>query len=163
AAMYTDDFTLPAMVHLAMLRSPHAHARIKRIDTSRAKQAPGVVAVFTGVDIEGHLNPMPCAWLVPNSNLKVAAYPCIAKDKVRYVGDIVAAVVAENPYQAADAVDLIDVDYAPLPAVTDPEKAAQAGAPQVHDGVENNIAFKWTVSGGDVGAAFKSADIVIKE
>jgi carbon-monoxide dehydrogenase large subunit len=134
-----------------------------RIDTSRAKQAPGVAAVFTGADIEGALNPVPCAWLVPNSNLKVAPYPCIAKDKVRYVGDIVAAVVAETPYQAADALDLIQVDYEPLPAVTDPEKANQSAAPQVHDGVEKNLAFHWTVSGGDVDGVFKSADIVIKE
>src|SRR5436309_7993635 len=163
AATYTDDYTLPDMVHMVLLRSPHAHARIKRIDTTRAKAAPGVVAVFTGTDVEGALNPMPCAWLVPNSNLKVAGYLCIAKDLVRYVGDIVAAVVAETPYQAADALDLIAVDYEPLPAVIDPERAKQAGAPQVHSGVENNVAFHWTVTGGDVDGAFKKADVVVKE
>ncbi|PYS10705.1 MAG: carbon monoxide dehydrogenase, partial [Acidobacteria bacterium] len=163
AATYTDDYTLPGMVHMVLLRSPHAHARIKRIDISRAKAAPGVVAAFTGSDIEGALNPMPCAWLVPNSNLKVAPYPCIAKDVVRYVGDIVAAVVAETPYQAADALDLITVDYQPLPAVIDPEKAKQPGAPQIHSGVENNVAFHWTVTGGDVDGAFKKADVIIKE
>jgi carbon-monoxide dehydrogenase large subunit len=163
SATYTDDFTLPGMVHLVMLRSPHAHARIRRIDTSRAAKAPGIVAVFTGADIEGALNPLPCAWLVPNSNLKVAPYPCIAKDIVRYVGDIVAAIVAENPYQGTDALDLIDVDYEPLPAVTDPEQAARPEAPQVHAGVENNVAFHWTVTSGDVDAAFKNAGIVVKE
>src|ERR1051326_8744310 len=163
AATYTDDFVLPGMTHMVMLRSPHAHARIKRIDTTRAKKAPGIVAVFTGADIEGALNPMPCAWLVPNSNLKVAPYPCIAKDIVRYVGDIVAAVVGENPYQATDALDLIQVDYEALPAVIDPEKANQAGAPQVHDGVENNLAFHWTVAGGDVDAAFKNPDVRSEE
>src|SRR5947207_8378158 len=161
AASYTDDFVLPGMVHLVMLRSPHAHARIKRIDTTRAKTAPGVIAVYTGGDTEGSLNSTPCAWLVPNSNLKVAPYPCIAKDIVRYVGDIVAAVVAENPYQATDALDLIEVDYEPLSVVIDPEKAAQTGAPQVHDGVENNIAFHWTVAGGDVDAAFKNPEVLI--
>src|SRR5262245_52907930 len=81
-AMYTDDLVLPAMLQAAMLRSPHAHARITGIDVSRAKKAPGVVAVFTGADM-GSLKPMPCAWLVPNSNLKVAAYQCIATDTVR--------------------------------------------------------------------------------
>src|SRR5215467_12549882 len=91
AAAYTDDFALPGMVHLVMLRSPHAHARIKRIDTTRATKAPGVIAVYTGADVEGALNPLPCAWLVPNSNLKVAPYSSVAKDTVRYVGDIVAA------------------------------------------------------------------------
>jgi len=163
AATYTDDYTLPDMVHMVLLRSPHAHARIKRIDTTRAKAAPGVVAVFIGTDVEGALNPMPCAWLVPNSNLKVAGYPCIAKDMVRYVGDIVAAVVAESPYQATDALDLIVVDYEPLPAVIDPEKAKQSGAPQVHSNVENNVAFHWTVTGGDVDGTFQKADVVIKE
>ena len=163
AASYTDDFALPGMVHLVLLRSPHAHAKIKRIDTTRAKKAPGVVAVYTGADTEGSLNPTPCAWLVPNSNLKVAAYPSIAKDIVRYVGDIVAAVVAESPYQATDALDLIQVDYEPLGSVIDPEKATQADAPQVHAGVENNVAFHWTVAGGDVDAAFKNPEVLIKE
>ena len=162
-ASYTDDYALPGMCHAYMLRSPHAHARIKRIDTSRAKESPGVLAVFTGADIEGNLNAVPCAWLVPNSDLKVAAYPCIAKDVVRYSGDIVAAVVAENPYQATDAAELIDVEYEPLQAVIDPEKTMQAGTPQIHPDVPKNQAFHWTVAGGDVDAAFKNADVVIKE
>jgi aerobic carbon-monoxide dehydrogenase large subunit len=162
-AAYTDDYFLPGMCHAVMVRSPHAHARIKRIDTSRAKQAPGVLAVFTGADIEGNLNAMPCAWLPPNSDLKVAAYPCIAKDVVRYAGDIVAVVVAEDPYQATDAAELIDVEYEPLQAVVDLEKAMQAGTPQIHPDVPNNQAFHWKVAGGDVDAAFKNAAVVVKE
>src|SRR5262245_12894474 len=162
-ATYTDDYALPGMCHAVMVRSPHAHARIKGIDTSRAKQSAGVLAVFTGKDIEGNLNAVPCAWLVPNSDLKVAAYPCIAKDVVRYAGDIVAAVVAENPYLATDAADLIDVEYEPLPAVIDPEKATQAGTPQIHPDVPKNQAFHWTVAGGDLDAAFKNAADVVKE
>jgi carbon-monoxide dehydrogenase large subunit len=162
-ATYTDDLALPAMVHAAFLRSPHAHARITRIDTSRAKSAAGVLAVFTSTDIEGALQPVPCAWLVPNSNLKVATYPCIAKDLVRYVGDIVAVVVAESSYQASDALQLIDVDYEPLPSVTDPAQAIKPGAPQVHADIPNNEAFHWTVAGGDVEAAFRNAEVVIKE
>jgi aerobic carbon-monoxide dehydrogenase large subunit len=162
-ASYTDDYALPGMCHAVMLRSPHAHARIKRIDTSRAKQSPGLLAVFTGKDIEGNLNAVPCAWLVPNSDLKVAAYPCIAKDVVHYAGDIVAVVVAENPYQATDAAELIDVDYEPLEAVIDPEKAMYAGTPQIHPDVPKNQAFHWTVAGGDVDAAFKNAAVIVKE
>ena len=162
-ATYTDDLTLPGVVHAAMLRSPHAHARIKKIDTSRAKNAPGVVAAFTGTDTEGALAPIPCAWLLPNSNLKVANYPCIAKDVVRYVGDIVAVVVAENAYQAQDALELIDVNYEPLPNVTDPEQAVKPDAPQLHKNIPNNEAFHWTVAGGDIDAAFKNAEVIVKE
>ena len=163
SAKYTDDFTLPDMVHAGMLRSPHAHATIKRVDTSRAQTAPGVLAVYTGADTEGELQPMPCAWLVPDADLKVATYPCIAKDTVRYVGDIVAVVVAEDRYQVSDALDLIEVDYEPLPAVTNPAAASQAGAPQLHADIPNNQAFHWSVAGGDVDAAFKNAEVVIKD
>ena len=110
------------MVHAAMLRSEHAHARITRIDTSQAASAPGVIAVYTGADIDGALAPVPCAWLLPDSDLKIADYPCIAKDVVRYTGDIVATVVAETPYQAHDALALIEVDYEPLESVTNPRR-----------------------------------------
>ena len=173
SATYTQDIMLPGMVHAAMLRSSHAHARITRIDTEKAKAAPGVVAVYTGADIEGALQPMPCAWLLPDSELKIAPYPCIAKDVVRYTGDIVAVVVAERPGLAEDARDLIEVDYEPLPTVIDPEKAAGADAPQLHtkdingDDISGNQAFHWVVAGGsDVDAAFTEAEangVVIKE
>ena len=173
SATYTGDIRLPGMVHAAMLRSSHAHARITRIDTSAAAAAPGVIAVYTGTDTEGALQPMPCAWLLPDSGLRVAPYPCIAKDVVRYTGDIVAVVVAERLYQAHDAVDLIEVDYEPLPAVTDPEQAAarrtrRSSTPRTSTGddIEGNQAFHWTVAGGDVDAAFAAAEadgVVIKE
>src|SRR6186713_3078662 len=109
AATYTDDLVLPGMVQAAILRSPHAHARITRLDTSKAAKAPGVVAVYTGKDTDGVLAPVPCAWLLPNSELKVAKYPAMATDVVRYVGDAIAVVVAETRYQAQDALELIDV------------------------------------------------------
>ena len=163
SAIYTDDLTLPRMVYAAMLRSPHAHARIKKVDTSNAKAAKGVLAVFTGADTEGALKPMPCAWLIPNSDLKVGVYPLIATEVVRYVGDIVAVVVAESSHQAYDALELVAVDYEPLPSVTDPEKATEPGAPQVHPDIPNNQAFHWVVSGGDVDAAFKNAEVVVRE
>ncbi|MCY4659175.1 MAG: molybdopterin-dependent oxidoreductase [Acidobacteria bacterium] len=173
SATYTHDITLPRMVYAAMLRSSHAHARITRIDTEKAKAAPGVVAVYTSADIEGALQPVPCAWLLPDSNLRIAPYPCIAKDVVRYTGDIVAVLVAERMPLAQDALELIEVDYEPLPAVTNPEKAAAADAPQLHakdvngDDIPGNQAFHWTVAGGgDVDAAFAEAEangVVIKE
>jgi len=158
---FTDDIALPGLVHAAMLRSPHAHARIKSLDTSKAAKAPGVLAVYTAKDTEGALKPMPCAWLVPNADLKVAEYPVMAKDTVRYAGDIVAVVVAQSPYQAYDALDLIDVAYEPLPAVVDPQKATAKDAPQVHATAPGNQAFHWTVAGGDVTAAFSAPDAVI--
>ena len=165
-ATYTHDIVLPGMVYAVMLRSSHAHARITRIDTEQAKAAPGVLAVYTGADIEGALQPMPCAWLLPDSDLKIAGYPCIAKDVVRYTGDIVAVVVAERPWEGHDALELIEVDYEPLPSVTDPEAAAAAGAPQLHADIEGNQAFHWTVAGGDADAAFAEAEangVVIRE
>jgi aerobic carbon-monoxide dehydrogenase large subunit len=162
-ARYTADFTLPGMVHAAILRSPHGHARIRRIDTSRATRAPGVVAVFTGADTEAVLKCIPCAWLLPNAGLNVAPYRALAIDVVRYVGDAVAVVVAGDEYQACDALDLIDVDYDPLPAVVDPQKAAAADAPQLHQEAPGNLAFHWKVEGGDVDAAFSSAPVVVRD
>ena len=162
-ARYTADITLPEMAHAAILRSPHGHARVKSIDTSRAKRAPGVVAVFTGADTEGALQPIPCAWLLPNSELKIAAYRAMASDVVRYVGDAVAVVVAETDYQAYDAVELIDVDYEPIPATVDPEKSAASGAPQLHPEAPGNVAFHWTVAGGEIDAAFAKAEVIVRD
>ena len=162
-ASYTDDIKLQGMAYAAILRSPYAHAKITNIDTSAAESQPGVLAVFTGSDIEGHLNPIPTAWLIPDSDLKTPDHPAIAKDTVRYVGDAVAVVVAESRYQAEDALEHIDVDYEPLDVVINPKAAAQDGAPQIHDDVPNNIAFHWTVSGGDIDDAFEKADVVVKD
>jgi carbon-monoxide dehydrogenase large subunit len=162
-ARYTADMILPGQLYASILRSPHGHARIRTIDTAAARASSGVVAAFTGADVEGVLAAIPCAWLVPNSDLKTAPYPALAKDVVRYVGDAVAVVVAESPQQAADAVDLIEVDYEPLPAVVDPEQAVKPGAPQLHPEAPNNTAFHWTVAGGDVDVAFKNADVVVRD
>jgi len=162
-ATYTDDVTLPGMVHAVFVRSPHAHARITRIDVAAARRAPGVVAVFSGADLAGKMGPIPCAWLIPNSELKTPPYPAIATDLVRYVGDAVAVVVAEDRYAAKDAAELVRVEYEPLPVVTDAEQAVGSGAPLVHDDVPQNIAFRWKVAGGDAAAAFAQADRVISE
>src|ERR1700730_16610941 len=117
-AKYTDDLTLPGMVYMSAVRSPYAHARIKRIDTKKAATIPGVVGVFTGQQMkDAGFGPIPCAWVVPGSDAKTPPYPPIAIDIVRYVGNAVAIVVAEDRYQARDAADAVDVDYEPL-AVT---------------------------------------------
>ena len=162
-ASYTDDIKLPGLVHAAILRSPHAHANISSVDTSGAEGQPGVIAVYTGADTDGVLAGLPCAWLIPDSDLKTPDHPAIAKDRVRYVGDAVAVVVAESRYQAEDALEHIDVDYEPLDAVMNPKAAAQDGAPQVHDDVENNVAFTWPLAGGDTDAAFAEADVTVSD
>ncbi len=163
-ASYTDDIVLPGMLYVAMLRSPHAHARIVSIDTSAAAGASGVVAVYTNADTEGVLAATPCAWLLPDSDLKIAEYPCIAKDTVRYVGEIVAVVVAESRYQAYDALDLIDVDYDPLPVAIDLDTAGTPDAPQLHAEIDGNQAFHWKLAGGaDIDEAFANADVVVKD
>ncbi len=155
--LFTDDLKLPGLSYAAVLRSPYAHARITRIDTTAARAAPGVVGVFTGRDLAGKVAPLPCAWNVPDCDLKTPPHPLLAAETVRYVGDGVALVIAESREAARDAIDLIDVDYDPLPAVVDPEKATQAGAPQLHPEVPNNVAFTWKVAGGDAESAFRDA------
>jgi aerobic carbon-monoxide dehydrogenase large subunit len=161
---FTDDFVLPGMAHMAVVRSPYAHARIKKIDVARARSLPGVLGVFTGQDMkDAGFGGIPCAWVVPNSDTKTPPYPPIAIDTVRYAGNAVAVVVADDRYRARDGADAVQVDYEPLPAVVDPWKAAQPGAPQLHDDVPGNLCFHWKVSGGDTEAAFKSAEVVVKD
>jgi carbon-monoxide dehydrogenase large subunit len=164
AAQYTDDLVLPRMAHLAVVRSPHGHARIKRIDTKKAASLPGVLGVFTGQQMkDAGFGPIPCAWVVPNSNTQTPPYPPVAIDVVRYVGNAVAIVVAEDRYGAKDAVDAVEVEYEALPAVVDAFQATQPGAPQLHAGVASNVCFHWHVTGGDVEAAFKAAEVVVKD
>jgi aerobic carbon-monoxide dehydrogenase large subunit len=158
-ANYTEDVRSTHTVYMVVVRSPHAHARVTGIDTSRAKEMPGVVAVYTGQDLVDDIAPVPCAWLIPNSNLKVPQYRALAVDKVRYVGDQVAGVVAESRYQAEDAAGEVEVSYEPLEAVIDQEKAIQDGAPQLYDDVPNNLAFQWKIGGGDFDSAYEAADI----
>jgi carbon-monoxide dehydrogenase large subunit len=163
-AKYTDDLTLPGTVHMAVVRSPYAHAKIKRIDTKKAATMPGVLAVFTGQQMkEAGFGPIPCAWVVPNSNTKTPPYPPIAIDTVRYAGNAVAIVIATDRYVARDGADAVQVDYQPLPAVTDPLQTTKPGAPQLHADVPGNLCFHWQVSGGDVEAAFQSAEVVVKD
>ena len=161
-ATYTDDVKLPGLCYAAILRSPYAHARIRSIDVAAARHTPGVVAVYTGADVKDRLVPVPCAWNVPNCDLKVPAHPLLADETVRYVGDGVAMVVAESRAAARDALDLIDVDYASFDAIVDPEAATRPGAPQLHSDVPRNIAFTWKVAGGDAEKAFAEAEVTVK-
>lgn len=160
---YASDVALANMAYAAFLRSPHAHAKIKRIDAEKAKKLPGVVTVLTGKDIGSKLNPVPCAWPVTGADVKIPKYYPIAVDRVRYVGDPVAVVVATSPYEAADALDAIVVEYDPLPAVILQEEAMKKGAPLLYEEVPNNIALHWKIGGGNVSDAFSNAEVTIKE
>jgi aerobic carbon-monoxide dehydrogenase large subunit len=157
---YTDDLKLAGMVHCAFTRSPHAHAEIKAIRTDAAKALPGVIAVYTSADTTG-LGPVPCAIQMPD--LKIPRHPVLAEGRVRYVGEPVAVVVAEDLYIARDAAELVEVDYEPLPAVTDLEKALSKGSPLVHEQLKSNQAFTHQLKNGDVEAAFKKADRIVKQ
>src|SRR5689334_4108475 len=165
AGQYTDDVNPPHHTHAYFLRSPHAHAKIGRIDTSKAKNAPGVVAIYTGADLTG-VNGLPCGWLITGTDgqpMKEPPHPVLAQGKVRYVGDGVALVIAETPEQAKDAAELIDIDYEVLPAVVNPVDALKSGAPQIHDGAPGNKCYTWAL--GDkaaVDAAFANAAHVTK-
>jgi carbon-monoxide dehydrogenase large subunit len=144
---YTDDIVLPGMTHGYILRSPYAHARIVRIDTSDAAAMPGVVAIFTGKDIaETGIVGVPTGWQVnfrSGDTMKEPPHPLLVSDKALHVGDGIAIVIAESREQAKDAADSIDVEYEVLPAVANPAKAAQPGAPLVHDIAPGNVAFDW--------------------
>ncbi len=158
---YVDDVRLVGMLNMSLARSPHAHARIRGVDTSAAAAADGVVAVYTGADLADQLGSLICGWVVPDT--KEVPHPPLAVDKVRCVGDAVAAVVATSPQAAADGAALIEVDYDVLDAVVDMEAGVQDGAAQVHDDAPNNIAFEWEVGGGDFDAAAASADVRVTE
>jgi carbon-monoxide dehydrogenase large subunit len=159
-AHYVDDIRLPDTLHVAFVRSVYAHARIGGIDTSEALKAPGVVAVYTGKDIADRIGPVPCASALPG--LKVPDYRVLAQEKVYFVGQPIAAVVARDAYAARDALDLVMVDYQELPVVVDVEEAAKGGA-IIYESFGNNIAYKLTAGEGDIDAALAASDHVLKQ
>jgi carbon-monoxide dehydrogenase large subunit len=162
---FLDDIHLQGMTHMAILRSPYAHANIRSIDTSKAKAMPGVLAVFVGADIPW--NPLPMAWPaggVAGIQNNISTPRILATDSVKWTGEGVAAVVAESEAQARDAIEAIRVDWEPLPAVVDAEKATQPGAPQLHENAPNNEVFTWTVGDKDgTEKAFEDAEVVVKQ
>jgi len=163
AAKYLDDLELPGMAHVAILRSPHAHARITSIDTTKAAAHPGVIAVFTGRDFE-HLPALPCAWQAGGVENFVNMPRALEIDRVSFTGAGVAAVVAESKYAAEDALELIEVDWEPLDVVVDAEQAAAEGALQLHENATGNIVMDWSCGEEQATeAALQEAEVVVRE
>jgi carbon-monoxide dehydrogenase large subunit len=156
---WTDNITLPGMLHIAFLRSPHAHARITAVDVSAALTAPGVIAAYCGADFADEQGSLPCAWPV-TPDILMPAHPPMAVDEVRYVGEAVACVVARDSYAAADALAAIEIDYDPLPPVLDIRTALDDGSPQVHEA--GNKSFEWVFANGDLDKAFRDAPVVLE-
>jgi carbon-monoxide dehydrogenase large subunit len=164
---YTDDINRPGQVYAAMLRSPHAHAAIKGIDTKAAAKAPGVIAVFTAKDLAADgVGGLPCGWQIHSKDGKPMAeppHPALADGRVRHVGDPVAVVIAETKAQARDAAELIAVDYEELPAVVSMQDALKSGAPQLFEGAPGNLCYDWHIGDkAQADAAFAKAAHVTK-
>jgi carbon-monoxide dehydrogenase large subunit len=164
SGQYTDDINLPNQRYAVFVRSPHAHAAIRSIDTARAEAMPGVARVFTGRDVEGKMNGLPCGWLITSTDgqpMKEPPHPVLAQGKVRYVGDHVAMVVADTLQQARDAAEAVEVDYDVLPAVVDVRDARSAGP--LHDAAPDNRCYKWAIGDkAQVDAVFANAARVTK-
>jgi carbon-monoxide dehydrogenase large subunit len=156
AATYCDDVRLPGMVVATILRSPYAHARILSVDLSAARKAPGVICALSGEDLQGRIGSLPCVAPVP----KLPDHPVLARGKVRFVGEPVAVVVADNAYLAQDALDRIEVQYEALEAVTDPEAALAKDAPILHEELGSNLVSASQVP-GRIDAPMREADAVL--
>jgi CO/xanthine dehydrogenase Mo-binding subunit len=158
---FVDDMPMAGCLHAAVLRSPHAHARIRAVDIAAARKAPGVIGVFTADDLGAAGEPMPI--YAPHPALPV---PCrirpLAGDVVRFVGEPVVAVIADDPYRAHDALDLIAVEYEPLPALVDVEAALAGNAPVLHKEIGSNVVAEWRQQLGDADAAIRGADVVVR-
>ncbi|MGQ3002461.1 MAG: xanthine dehydrogenase family protein molybdopterin-binding subunit [Hydrogenophaga sp.] len=167
AGQYTDDIVLPNMHHAVFVRSPHAHANIRKIDKAAALKAPGVIGILDGNDVAGDkIAGLPCGWLITDTAgqpMKEPPHPILAFGKVRYVGDHVAMVVADTLENAKNAAELVDVDYEPLAAVVDVRDAMKPGAPALHEAAADNHCYKWAIGDkGQVDAAFNGAAHVTK-
>ncbi len=156
---WTDNITLPGLVHVAFVRSPYAHARIASVDLGAARAAPGVFAAYSGADFAAEQGSLPCAWPV-TPDIVIPDHPSMAVDTVRYGGEIVACVVARDRYAAADAAELVDVTYEALDPVLDMEAALTERSPKVH--AAGNKSFTWELVNGDLAAAFRDAPVVIE-
>ncbi len=156
---WTDNIVLPGMLHMAFVRSPMAHGRITSVDLSAARAMPGVIAVFSGADFADEQGSMPCVWPV-TEDIVMPSYPPMAVDEVRYVGDIVACVIARDRYAAADGAAAVEVDYDPLPPVLDMREALSEGSPKVHEA--GNKSYEWVFGNGDIDAAFRDAAVVVE-
>jgi aerobic carbon-monoxide dehydrogenase large subunit len=158
--IFVDDRKLPGALHLVFVRSSMAHARVKKIDVSRATQHPGVRLALTGAEVNREVGALPVLWQHPG--LRNTEYHCMASEKVRYAGQAIALIVASDRYAAQDALDLVMVDYEPLPVVLDVADAVLPGAPLLFEEWGTNETFPaLTMTGGDVDAAFAEADRII--
>ena len=146
-ATYVDDVRIPGALHAAFVRSAEAHARLTRVDTAAAEAAPGVVAVLTAADLDGAVENNIAAFAAVEG-MTETGLPLLATDTVRCVGEAIACVVAEDPYQARDAIDLVEVDYEPLPVVMDIEQAIEADSPLVHESMDSNVSFRTVAEAG---------------
>jgi aerobic carbon-monoxide dehydrogenase large subunit len=163
---FVDDIKLPDMLYAAVLRSPYAHARIRSVDVSAARTLPGVVAVLTGADIAGVLPDIPTRAMAGEravDELRPPEHPLLAKDKVCYVGQAVAVVVAGDLSVAKDGVELLGVDYEPLAPVLDPHEAMRDDAPIIQEALGTNMALRVRQRAGDLDEAFARADHVIRQ
>ena len=151
---YVDDISRPGQAYAAFVRSPHAHAKLNEVDTSKAAKAPGVIGVFTGDDLAADgIGGLICGWTVTDKNgdpMKAPPHPALAQGKVNYVGDHVAIVIADTLSEARDAAELVNVDYEVLTANVDTDAADADGTPQIHDDVPNNMSYDWEL--GDQAA-----------
>jgi carbon-monoxide dehydrogenase large subunit len=158
AGRYVDDMVVPGMKHAAFVRSPHAHADIKKVDVKAAQKMPGVIAVLTGKELKADgIGNLICGWMIHSkdgSPMNMGAWSPLAVDRVRYVGDAVAIVVAETKGQARDAAEAVEVTYKEKKAVTDAVGALKKGAPQIHPEAANNLIYDWEI--GDAAAADKA-------
>ncbi len=161
---YTDDLNRPHQTYAAFVRSPHAHAKIRRIGTAAAAKAPGVIAVFTGKDLaDDGVGPMPCGFVPDRGPQNSPPRPALTSDKVRFVGDLVAMVVADSQAAARDAAERIEIEYEVLPAIVDPAKAMDPQAPQLHGEAHNNLCVEWQLGNKDeTEAAFARAHHVTR-
>ena len=165
AGQYTDDVAFAGQTHAAFVRSPHAHARIRKINIDKALKAPGVLRIFSGKDLaEAKVGGLPCGWLITDVKgqpMKEPPYPPLAQGKVRHVGERVAVVIAESQTQARDAAELIEVDYQPLPAVVSAAKVKSG--PAIHEIAPDNTCYVWALGDKNaVDAAFAKATHVTK-
>ena len=167
---FVDDLLLPGMLHAAFVRSPHAHARITRLAADAARRVPGVAHVFTFAELERWMKPMPLFGAVPpglaarvDVTMKVVAQLAMCRDVVRHVGEIVAMVLADSRAVADDAAELVEVEYEPLPVLSDPIAAGEPGAPVLYPAWGDNVAVHFTTGFGDADGAFRAADVRVRQ
>jgi len=161
-ATYVDDMVMAGQLHVAFVRSTEAHARIVSIDASAALEREDVEAVFTGADLTDMAAPCVFFWKPPGVDVRVPDHWPLARDKVGYVGQCVAAVIGRDKYSVVDAAEEVLVEYDPLPVVVDPEAALEDASPTVHDDYDTNSVFEWSIGGGDVDAGLADADVVVE-